>query len=81
MYIMIDSYFCSNFAIALIAKRIGDRTPDFLRTPLGSEAAIQPRRQPGMSHLFDIDPRVSTGVTDPKIPIGRNLLLPKTIWL
>lgn len=55
------------------------QTPDFLRTPLGSEATIQPRRQPGISHLFDMDPTVSTGVTDPKIPIGKNLLFPKTM--
>lgn len=57
------------------------QTPDFLRTPLGSIVAIQPSRQPGTTHLFDIDPRVKIGVIDPNTPIGTKGLLPKHRWL
>lgn len=56
------------------------QTPYFLRMPLGSQVAIQPSRQPGTIHLFDIDPRERTGTMDPNSPIGTYGLLPNAIW-
>uniref|UniRef100_A0A7C9DA70 Uncharacterized protein n=1 Tax=Opuntia streptacantha TaxID=393608 RepID=A0A7C9DA70_OPUST len=48
-----------------------------LNVPLGSVMANQPSLQPGTSHLFDNEPRVKTGAIDPKVPIGKNGVLPK----
>ena len=45
-----------------------------------SHIAIQPSRQPGTSHLFDIDPTVITGTVSAKIPIGIKGLFPKAKW-
>jgi len=36
-----------------------------------------PSRQPGTIHLFDMDPSVTTGVIDPKTPIGVKGFFPK----
>jgi hypothetical protein len=55
-------------------------TPNLRRMPLGSLVTIQPSRQPGTIHLFDIDPSVITGTIDPNAPIGTNGLLPKVRW-
>ena len=48
--------------------------------PLGSLVTSNPSRQPGTSHLFDIDPRVITGTIDPNTPISTNGLVPKERW-
>ena len=61
-------------------EREREMTPDFRRMPLGSLITSQPSRQPGTSHLFDIDPSVITGTIDPNTPIGTNGLGPKVRW-
>ena len=52
-------------------------TPVFFKIPLGSWVTIQPSRQPGAHHLFDIEPSVITGTTEQNIAIGTNGVLPK----
>ena len=61
-------------------EREREMTPDFRRMQLGSLITSQPSRQPGTSHLFDIDPSVITGTIDPNTPIGTNGLVPKVRW-
>lgn len=62
------------------ARERGEITPNFRRMPLGSVVTSQPSLQPGTTHLFDIDPRVTTGTIDPNAPMGTNGLLPKVRW-
>lgn len=50
------------------------------KMPFGSHVAIQPSRQPGTSHLFEIDPKVITGTVFPKTPIGIKGLFPNAKW-
>ena len=50
------------------------------KMPSGSHVAIQPSRQPGTSHLLDIDPKVITGAILPKTPIGLKGLSPNAKW-
>ena len=52
----------------------------FRRMPLGSLVTSHPSRQPGTSHLFDMDPSVRTGTIDANTPIGTNGLVPKVRW-
>lgn len=54
-----------------------EKTLGLFKMLSGSVVTNQPRRQPGTSHLFDIEPRVSTGATDPKTPMGTKGLSPK----
>lgn len=58
----------------------GEITPWFLRMPFVSLVISQPSLQPGTIHLFDIDPTVTIGAIDPKIPIGTKGLFPKVRW-
>lgn len=44
---------------------------------LGSLMTNQPSRQPGINHLLDKEPRVSTGAIELNTPIDINGLSPK----
>lgn len=49
------------------------------RIPLGSAMMIQPRRQPGASHLLEMPPTVNTGTFIEKAAMGVNPVVPNTI--
>ena len=58
-------------------ERERERTLGSRYMPLGSLVTNQPSRHPGTIHLFDRDPSVRTGTSDPKTPIGTNGFFPK----